>query len=56
MREIDAIWFNVDTREWPNNAVDRVRLVYRLDVNEFRGRETPQLIVEQISALHDSTA
>lgn len=33
-----------------------VKLAYRLDVNEFRGRETAQLIVEQISALHDSTA
>ncbi|MGI9220180.1 MAG: single-stranded-DNA-specific exonuclease RecJ [Woeseiaceae bacterium] len=33
-----------------------VKLAYRLDVNEFRGRETPQLIVEQISTLHDSTA
>ena len=33
-----------------------VRLAYRLDVNEFRGRETAQLIVEQISALHDSSA
>ena len=31
-----------------------VQLAYRLDVNEFRGRETPQLIVEQISTLHDS--
>ena len=33
-----------------------VRLAYRLDVNEFRGRETPQLIVEQISTLHDGSA
>ena len=33
-----------------------VQLAYRLDVNEFRGRETPQLIVEQISTLHDSGA
>jgi single-stranded-DNA-specific exonuclease len=33
-----------------------VQMAYRLDVNEFRGRETPQLIVEQISALHDSGA
>ncbi|MGI9272893.1 MAG: single-stranded-DNA-specific exonuclease RecJ [Woeseiaceae bacterium] len=33
-----------------------VRMAYRLDVNEFRGRETAQLIVEQISALHDSGA
>ena len=28
-----------------------VRLAYRLDVNEFRGVESPQLIVEQIAAL-----
>lgn len=28
-----------------------VRLVYRLDVNEYRGIENPQLVVEQISAL-----
>lgn len=33
-----------------------VQLAYRLDVNEFRGRETPQLVVEQISALHGSAA
>jgi len=25
-----------------------VQLTYRLDVNEFRGVESPQLIVEQI--------
>jgi single-stranded-DNA-specific exonuclease len=28
-----------------------VRLAYRLDVNEWQGRESPQLIVEQIAAL-----
>jgi single-stranded-DNA-specific exonuclease len=33
-----------------------VKLAYRLDVNEFRGRETAQLVVEQISPLHDSGA
>lgn len=27
----------------------RVRLTYRLDVNEYRGFETPQLVVEQIA-------
>ena len=30
-----------------------VQLAFRLDVNEFRGVETPQLVVEQITALHD---
>jgi len=33
-----------------------VQLAYRLDVNEFRGVESPQLVVEQIAALHDGTA
>jgi single-stranded-DNA-specific exonuclease len=28
-----------------------VRLAYRLDVNEYRGVESPQLIVEQVSGL-----
>ena len=33
-----------------------VQLAYRLDVNDFRGVETPQLVVEQIAALHDGIA
>lgn len=33
-----------------------VQMAYRLDVNEFRGVETPQLVVEQITALHDAAA
>jgi single-stranded-DNA-specific exonuclease len=33
-----------------------VRLAYKLDVNEFRGVETAQLIVEQIAALHMADA
>lgn len=33
-----------------------VQLTYTLDVNEFRGRETPQLVVEQIAPLHELSA
>ncbi len=33
-----------------------VQLAYKLDVNEFRGVENPQLVVEQIASLHDSLA
>lgn len=45
---LDAIAFNIDAHEWEgcNNAP--VRLVYRLDVNEFRGQRTLQLQVEHI--------
>ncbi len=47
---VDAIAFNVDVALWPNNAARKVRLAYRLDVNEFRGRESLQLMVEYIEA------
>ncbi len=35
----------------PDNAGDRLRLVYRLEVNEFRGRREAQLNVIQMQAL-----
>lgn len=44
----DAIAFNVDTERWPDPSVESVELAYRLDVNEFRGRENVQLLVEYI--------
>ena len=49
---VDAIAFN------QAGGVYRgmVQLVYKLDVNEFRGVENPQLVVEQIAELHDGTA
>ncbi len=33
-----------------------VQLAFKLDVNEFRGVENPQLVVEQIAPLHNSPA
>ncbi|KLV04407.1 ssDNA exonuclease RecJ [Photobacterium aquae] len=48
---IDAIAFNVDLRQWPDASVQQVELVYRLDVNEFRGNCSAQLLVEHLSAL-----
>ncbi len=44
---IDAIAFNQAGTAYRNT----VRLAYRLDVNEYRGFESPQLIVEQIAPL-----
>lgn len=45
---IDAIAFNVDVSVWPNNAVTRVELAYRLDINEYRGKQSLQLLVEYL--------
>lgn len=47
----DAIAFNIDTAVWPDNTVKRVRLAYKLDINEFRGRRSLQLLVDYIEAL-----
>ncbi|MTI14094.1 single-stranded-DNA-specific exonuclease RecJ [Sansalvadorimonas verongulae] len=48
---VDGICFNVDTHVWPDASVRRVRLVYRLDINEFRGRRSVQLMVEHMEPL-----
>ncbi|CAM3583116.1 single-stranded-DNA-specific exonuclease RecJ [Parendozoicomonas haliclonae] len=45
---IDAIWFNIDTRQWPDTSIKKVRVVYKLDINEFRGRRSVQLMVEHV--------
>ena len=46
-RRIDAIAFN---SELQSATGAQVRLVYRLDVNEFRGVENVQLVVEHIDS------
>jgi single-stranded-DNA-specific exonuclease len=45
---IDAIAFNIDIKEWPNYRCEEINIAYRLDINEYRGKETLQLIIEQI--------
>ncbi|MGL6162635.1 single-stranded-DNA-specific exonuclease RecJ [Microbulbifer sp.] len=47
---LDAIAFNVDTGQWPQPA-ESVRLAYKLDINEFRGRESVQLLVSYLEAI-----
>ncbi|MGI1678637.1 MAG: single-stranded-DNA-specific exonuclease RecJ [Cellvibrionaceae bacterium] len=44
----DAIAFNIDPDQWPNPDIKKVLLVYKLDVNEFRGRRSLQLMVDYI--------
>lgn len=48
-REIDAIAFNQADRLRRSRPA-RLRLVYRLDVNDFRGIRAPQLVVEHMQA------
>ncbi|WP_040297087.1 single-stranded-DNA-specific exonuclease RecJ [Alcanivorax hongdengensis] len=44
---IDAIHFNVPVAALPSR-IRRVRGVYRLEVNEFRGQRNPQLLFEHL--------
>ena len=48
---IDAICFGIDTRQWPNTEVKNIRAAYRLDINEWRGQQSVQLLVEYIEAI-----
>ena len=48
---INGIAFNVDLEEWPNETCSRVRLVYRLDVNEYRGMSQLQLIIQYLEPI-----
>ncbi|MBW9461350.1 single-stranded-DNA-specific exonuclease RecJ [Kluyvera sp. EC_51] len=45
---LDGIAFNVDTAVWPDNGVREVTLAYRLDINEYRGNRTLQLIIDHL--------
>ena len=45
---LDGIAFGVDREVWPDPSVRWVQLAYKLDLNEFRGRETVQLLITHI--------
>ncbi|EBF0455551.1 single-stranded-DNA-specific exonuclease RecJ [Salmonella enterica] len=45
---LDGIVFNIDTTCWPDNGVREVELAYKLDINEFRGNRSLQIIIDDI--------
>ncbi|ELT2832622.1 single-stranded-DNA-specific exonuclease RecJ [Salmonella enterica] len=45
---LDGIAFNIDTTCWPDNGVWEVELAYKLDINEFRGNRSLQIIIDDI--------
>lgn len=47
---LDAIAFNHTDEQWPR-GVTQVSALYRLNINDYRGRRTPQLIVEHIEPI-----
>jgi single-stranded-DNA-specific exonuclease len=47
---INAIAFNVDLENWPNERCGTISAAYRLDVNEYNKRRDLQLIIEHLDA------
>ncbi|QEH47422.1 single-stranded-DNA-specific exonuclease RecJ [Aggregatibacter actinomycetemcomitans] len=50
---MDAIAFNVDTRYYPDLSIKTAKLVYKLDINEFRGNRDIQLLIDYIEPLEN---
>ena len=49
-QHLDAIAFRTTDEDWPEQ-VRQVQLVYRLDINEFNGQRSAQLLVEYVEPL-----
>ncbi|MSR10517.1 MAG: single-stranded-DNA-specific exonuclease RecJ [Gammaproteobacteria bacterium] len=45
---LDAIAFNLEADAWPAASVNVMDIAYRLDINEFRGKRSLQLMIENI--------
>ncbi|KRO79568.1 MAG: single-stranded-DNA-specific exonuclease RecJ [OM182 bacterium] len=49
---VDAIAFGVSEADWPASSATEIELAYRLNINEFRGARTLQLMVEHLLGSH----
>ncbi|MDP0589858.1 MAG: single-stranded-DNA-specific exonuclease RecJ [Candidatus Endonucleobacter bathymodioli] len=45
---IDAIAFNIDPQLWPNLDIKQLDIVYKLDINKYRGKQNLQLMVDYL--------
>ncbi|HHF6633782.1 TPA: single-stranded-DNA-specific exonuclease RecJ [Haemophilus influenzae] len=50
---LDAISFNIDTRLYPDLSIKQARLAYKLEINEFRGNRSLQLLVDYIEPIDE---
>ncbi|MFJ5331027.1 single-stranded-DNA-specific exonuclease RecJ [Pectobacterium versatile] len=45
---LDGIAFNIDTTIWPDPSIKEVEMVYRLDINEYEGKRSVQLMIQHL--------
>ncbi|HHF6443768.1 TPA: single-stranded-DNA-specific exonuclease RecJ [Haemophilus influenzae] len=50
---LDAIAFNINTRLYPDLSIKQARLAYKLDISEFRGNRSLQLLVDYIEPIDE---
>lgn len=50
-RFIDGIAFNINMDKWPNERAKSAVIAYKLDLNDYRGRQKLQLMIEDITAV-----
>ncbi|MGC9401994.1 single-stranded-DNA-specific exonuclease RecJ [Vibrio genomosp. F10 str. 9ZC157] len=48
---VDGIAFNIDLKRWPDASVKTARVAFKLDINEFRGNQSLQLMIDYIEAI-----
>ena len=51
IQHLNGIYFNMDKEKWPNYDVKRVNCVYRLALNEYRGIQKLQLVIEYLETV-----
>jgi len=49
-KEIEAIAFNVDAEQWLAQPLESIGALYRLDINDYRGDRTVQLVIDSFWA------
>nr|WP_261822058.1 single-stranded-DNA-specific exonuclease RecJ [Pragia fontium] len=47
---LDGIAFNIDTTQWPDASIKQATIAYKLDINEFRGNRSVQLMIQHLWA------
>ena len=48
---LDAIAFNIDMARWPAEGAERIRAVFKLDINDYRGQQSVQLLLAYFEVL-----
>ena len=48
---VDAIAFNINVDDWPDYSCNEIECAYQLDINEFRGNQSVQLIIRHLKKL-----